>query len=129
VVAGDSRIRILVIAEKASVRDAIREALAEVGHEVVGAADASVGLWAYQQNPADVVFIDIMVAGRMKASEFIRQIHKYSLDAHVIAVSGRSSYGGRDPLMLARELGAFQTIRAPFSQSQLLEVLRAAQAR
>ena len=125
VVAGSSRIRVLVIAEKASVRDSIRETLTEVGHEVVDAADASVGLWAYQQNPADVVFIDVLVAGRMKASEFIRQIRKYSPDARVIAVSGRSSYRGPDPLMLARELGAFKTIRAPFSQAQLLEVLQA----
>ena len=129
VAAGSSRIRVLVIAEKASVRDSIRETLTGVGHEVVDAADANVGLWAYQQNPADVVFIDVLVAGRLKASEFIRQIRKYSPDARVIAVSGRSSYRGPDPLTLARELGAFQTIRAPFSQAQLLEVLKASQPR
>ena len=126
VVTDSWRIRVLVIAEKAVVRDSIRETLNAVGHEVVDAADASVGLWAYQQNPADVVFIDVLVAGRMNAGEFIRQVRKYSPDAHVVAVSGRSSYGGRDPLMLARELGALQTIRAPFSQTQLLEVLRPA---
>ncbi len=126
VVADSRKIRILVIAEKAVVRDSIRQTLNEIGHEVVDAADASVGLWAYQQSPADVVFIDVLVAGHMNASEFIRQIRKYSPDAHVVAVSGRSSYGGRNPLLLARELGAVQTIRAPFSQSQLLEVLRPA---
>ena len=127
VVTDSCRIRVLVIAEKAVVRDSIRETLTKVGHEVVDAADASIGLWAYQQNPADVVFIDVLVAGRMKASEFIRQIRKYSAAAHVIAVSGRSSYRGPDPLTVARELGAFHTLRAPFSQNQLLEVLRATQ--
>jgi CheY-like chemotaxis protein len=127
VVVTDSwKIRVLVIAEKAIIRDSIRETLNEVGHEVVDAADASVALWAYQQNPADVVFIDVLVAGYMNASEFIRQIRKYSPDAHVVAVSGRASYGGRDPLLLARKLGAVQTIRAPFSQAQLLEVLQPA---
>lgn len=126
VVADSRKIRILVIAKKAIVRDSIRETLNQVGHEVVDAADASVGLWSYQQNPADVVFIDVLVAGRLNAGEFIRQIRKYSPDAHVVAVSGRSSYGGRDPLTLARELGALQTIRAPFTQAQLLEVLRPA---
>jgi len=126
VVTDSWRIRILVIAEKAIVRDSIRETLSQVGHEVVDAADAAVGLWAYQQNPADVVFIDVLVAGRMNAGEFIRQIRKYSPDAHVIAVSGRTSRGIRDPLTLAKELGAFQTIRAPFSQTQLLEVLEPA---
>jgi DNA-binding NtrC family response regulator len=115
-----------VIAEKTVVRDSIRETLREVGHEVVDAADASIGLWAYQQEPADVVFIDVLVAGSLKAGEFIRQIRKYSPDAHVIAVSGRTSYRGPDPLMIARELGALQTLRAPFSQAQLLEVLRPA---
>ena len=125
VVANSLKIRILVIAAKPVVRDTLRETLAEIGHEVVDAADASVGLWAYQQNPADVVFIDVFVAGRMEAGEFIRQIRKYSPDARVIAMSGRTSYGGRDPLRVARELGALQTIRAPFSQAQLLEVLQA----
>jgi CheY-like chemotaxis protein len=125
VVSGDSRIRILVVAEKAVVRDAIRETLREVGHEVVDAADASVALWAHQQDPADVIFIDVLSAGRLEAGEFIRQIRKYSPDARVIAVSGRTSYRGPDPLRVARELGAFQTIRAPFSRAELLEVLRA----
>ena len=128
VVANSLRIRILVIAEKTVVRDTLREALTEIGHEVVDAADASVGLWAYQQNPADVVFIDVFVTGRMEAGEFIRQIRKYSPDARVVAMSGRTSYGGRDPLRVARELGAFQTIRAPFSQAQLLEVLEETRA-
>lgn len=124
VVANSLRMRILVIAEKTVVREAIRESLTEVGHEVVDAADASVGLWGYQQNPADVVFVDALMGGRMKATEFIRQIRKYSPEARVIAVSGRSSYGGPDPLTIARELGAFRTVRAPFSQAQLIEVLR-----
>jgi DNA-binding NtrC family response regulator len=122
-------VRILVIAEKAAVRDALRETLVDVGHDVVDAADASVGLWAYQQDPADVVFIDVIAAGRMAAGEFIRQIRKYSSDAHVIAVSGRTSYSGVDALRLARELGASQTIRAPFSQAQLLEVIERARPR
>lgn len=125
VVSGNWRMRILVIAEKKVVRDAIRETLSEEGHEAVDAADASVGLWAYQQNPADMVFVDVLAAGRMDAGEFIRQIRKYSPDACVIAVSARTSYTGRDPLKIARELGASRTIRAPFSREQLLEVVAA----
>ncbi len=124
VIPGDMRMRVLVIAGKEIVRNSIRAVLAEVGHEVIDAADASIGLFAYQQSPADVVFIDVLVAGRMPAGEFIRQIRKFSPDARIVAVSGRSSFGGPDPLMVARELGASQTIRAPFSQSQLLEAVR-----
>jgi DNA-binding NtrC family response regulator len=115
----------MVVAEKASVRDAIRTTLTDVGHEVVDAADASVALWAYQQDPADVVFIDVFAAGRMESGEFMRQIRRYSPDACVIAVSGRTSYRGRDPLHVARELGAFRTLRAPFSRAELLEALQA----
>jgi DNA-binding NtrC family response regulator len=125
VVSGDSRIRILVIAEKEVVRDSIRTTLTELGHEAVDAADANVGLWAYQQDPADVVFIDVISAGRLEAGEFIRQVRKYSPDARVIGVSGRTSYSGPDQLRIARELGAFRTIRAPFSQSDLLDALDA----
>lgn len=124
VVTGDSRIRILVVSEKAALREAIRGSLTEVGHEVVDAADASVALWAYEQNPTDVVFIDVLSAGRLDAGEFIRQIRKYSPDARVIAVSGRVSYRGPDPLNVARELGAVRTIRAPFSRAELLDVIK-----
>jgi len=125
VVTGDARIRIMVIAEKDAIRDAIRITLTEVGHEVVDAADASVALWAYQQDPADVIFVDVFAAGRMESGEFMRQIHRFSPDARVIAVSGRTSYRGPDPLRVAQELGASRTLRAPFSKAELLEVLRA----
>ena len=123
VVSGNRRMRILVVAEKEGVRDSIRITLTEAGHEVVDAADASVALWAYQQDPADVVFIDVFAAGRMESGEFIRQVRKYAPDARVVAVSGRTSYRGPDPLRVAQELGATKTIRAPFSRAQLLDVL------
>jgi DNA-binding NtrC family response regulator len=115
----------MVVAEKEAIRDAIRIALTEVGHEVVDAADASVALWAYQQDPADVIFIDVFAAGRMESGEFMRQIHRLSPDARVIAVSGRTSYRGPDQLRVAQELGAFRTLRAPFSKAELLDVLQA----
>jgi CheY-like chemotaxis protein len=124
VVSGDSRIRILVVAEKAALRDAIRKTLTDMGHEAVDAADASVALWSYQQDPSDVVFVDVLAAGRLEAGEFIRQIRKYSPDARVIAVSGRTSYRGPDALRVAKELGATRTIRAPFTRAELLDVLQ-----
>jgi DNA-binding NtrC family response regulator len=114
----------MVVAEKAAIRDAIRITLNEIGHEVVDAADASVALWAYQQDPADVIFIDVFAAGRMESGEFMRQIHRYSPDAQVIAVSGRSSYRGPDPLRVAHQLGASRTLRAPFSRAELLDVIK-----
>jgi len=129
VVTGRWRMRVLVIAAQEVVRNALRDALEDVGHQVADAANSEVGLWAYQQNPADVVFVDVLATGRTPGSEFIRQILKYSPDAKVIAVSGRTSYSGPDPLRLARELGAFRTIRAPFSQEQLLEVIESVQAK
>jgi len=125
VVAGDTRIRILVIAEKLPVRESIRRTLTEFGHEVVDAADASVALWAYQQDPTDVVFIDVLAAGRLDSGEFIRQVQKYAPDARIVAVSGRASYRGPDPLRVALQLGALHTIRAPFSRMELLEVIEA----
>jgi DNA-binding NtrC family response regulator len=115
----------MVVAEKAAIRDSIRLTLAEVGHEVVDAADASVALWAYQQDPADLIFIDVFAVGRMESGEFMRQIHRISPDVHVIAVSGRTSYRGPDPLRVAKELGAFRTLRAPFARAELLEAVRA----
>lgn len=128
VVASSWMKRVLVVADKEVVRDALRGLLEHVGHEVVDAADANVALWAYGQNPADVVFIDVAISGRLDAAEFIRLLRKGYPDARIVAISGRTSFGGRDPLRIAKQLGAVKTVRAPFSSAEILQILEEAQS-
>ena len=126
VVTNSRTARVLVIAEQAVVRETMGAILGAVGHEVIQAADAAVGLWAYGREPADVVFIDVFASGRMEANEFIRHVRREDPDARVVAMAGRRSFGFSDPLALAKQLGAVGTLRVPFSHADILRVLEEA---
>lgn len=126
IVTNSLKARVIVIAQREVVRQMVRAFLSTAGHEVLEAADASIGLWAYGENPADVVFIDVLVPGRMDAGEFVRQLRREHGDARVVAISGRPSYGMADPLLVVKQLGAAKTIRMPFSSEELLLTLEEA---
>ncbi len=125
-VANNSMARVLVISQKPDLRDALRGVLSEAQHEVIEAADAGVGLWAYRVEPADVVLVDVLATGRIDAAEFIRKLRKEFPDARVVAMSGRTSYGVADPLAVAKQLGAIRTVRIPLSRQEILQVVEEA---
>ena len=115
--------RILVIDQHAALRETLQTMLTSAGHEVVEAADAAVALAAYQAVPADVVIIDVLAPGRMQAPEFLRRLRRGFPDARVVAMAGRPSYQGVDPLAVTQGLGAARTIRMPLSREDLLRVV------
>jgi CheY-like chemotaxis protein len=115
--------RVLIIEQKDVVRETLRTILAGAGHDVVEAADAGVGLAAYELAPPDIVFIDVLGSGRMDAPEFVRRLRQTFPDARVVAMAGRPSYGVVDPLSVARQLGAMGSIRMPFSRDEVLRVV------
>lgn len=119
VVSNTRMARVMVISGKDELRDALRSILASARHEIVEAADAVVGLTAYQQNPTDVVFIDVLSAGRMEATEFIRKLRRDFPDARVVAMSSRTSFGVADPLAVAKQLGAVKTLRVPCTADEI----------
>lgn len=115
--------RVLVIEQKEVIREALRIILAGAGHEIVEAADAGVGLAAYRDEPADVVLIDVLAAGRMSGPDFIRRLRREFPDARVIGMAGRPSYATVDPLAVTHGLGAVSTIRAPFAAADVLKTV------
>jgi CheY-like chemotaxis protein len=119
---------VMVISGKDETRHALRMILASAQHEIFEAADAAVGLAAYQQNPVDVVFVDVVSSGRMEAAEFIRQLRRDFPDARVVAISTRTSYGVADPLAIAKQLGAMKALRVPCSQEEIHRALAEARS-
>ncbi len=115
--------RILIIEEHAGARGALHLALASAGHEVIEAADAGVGLLAFERAPADVVFLDVLAPGRMDAPEFLRRLRRLFPEARVVAVAGRPSYTGVDHLAVAQGLGAVRALRMPVTREQLLKIV------
>jgi CheY-like chemotaxis protein len=120
--------RILIVAQRDVVREAVRTVLASAGNEVIEAADAGVALWMYGKSWVDMLFVDLQAPGDMDAGEFIRQLKRQYPDARIVAMSARRSYGVSDPAAVAKQLGATALLRVPFSRTDLLEALEDARA-
>jgi len=120
--------RVLVVTHNQALRNMLRDMLGGVGHEVVETDDAGVALAAYQTVPADVVVLDIVAPGRISAPDFLRQLRRRFPDARVVALAGRPSYAGVDPLAIVTGLGAVRSIRAPIAREGLLKVVAEARA-
>jgi len=116
--------RVLVIAQTEAVRTALAAILAEAGHEVIEAADAGVGLAAYRTVPADAVFLDLLTPGRVSATDFLRILRREYPDARVVAIAGRHSFAGVDPLSVAKGLGATRALRIPLTREQVLQAVQ-----
>lgn len=120
--------RVLVTTHNPQLRNLLRDMLAGAGHEVVEADDAAVALAAYQTVPADVVIIDIVAPGRLSAPDFLRQLRRSFPDARVMALAGRPSFAGVDPLAIVQGLGAVRSLRAPIAREALLRMVEEARA-
>jgi len=126
VVANTRAARILLVGQKDPVRDALRSVLLGAGHDVVEAADAAVGLVAYEATPADVVLLDVLASGRMEAADFARQLRRQFPDARLVAIARRPTYGMVDPLAVVQRLGGAHTLRLPAAPADVLAVVDAA---
>ena len=115
--------RVLVVGANEALRDILRAPLARAGHDVTEAADAGVGLAAYEANPADVVLLDVPATGRMDAPEFLRRLRGSFPEARVVLLVHRNSKGEADPMAGAGDLGAVPTIQMPVSREDLLRAV------
>lgn len=120
--------RILVVGANEALRDVLRTPLTRAGNDVTEAADAGVGLAAYEANPADVIILDVQATGRMDAPEFMRRLRVSSPDARVVALTHRASQEEADPTAVARGLGAAATIQMPVSREDLFRAVDEARA-
>jgi CheY-like chemotaxis protein len=118
--------RIILIDQNAAVREHMAVMLAGAGHEVIEAGDASVGLAAYETVPADVVFLDVLGAGRLDPTDFVRRLRRRYPDARVVAMAGRPTYGGVDLLAVMQGLGAVRTLRMPVTRDKILQTVEEA---
>jgi CheY-like chemotaxis protein len=123
VMQGPAAVRVLIVGANEALRDILRNPLFRSGHDVVEAADAAVGLAAYEAAPADVVLLDVQATGRMEAPEFLRRLHGSFPDARVVALTRRTTMGDADPLAGTPGLGAVATLQMPISRDDLLRAV------
>lgn len=114
--------RILVIDDELSVRESIREMLAEQGHEVSSAPDARQAMAMVSQSPPDLIICDVQLPDQ-NGLELFRLIKEGYPRLPVIIMTG---YGTTEIAIEATKLGAFDYQLKPFDPSQMLRTVERA---
>ena len=115
--------RILVVDDEELVREAVRLALEEDGHEVCEAPDGVAGIASYRSEPADLVVIDLIMPGK-DGIETIRDLRREFPEIKILAVSGRGGVQINANLERAKRVGADLTLPKPFDPDTIREAVR-----
>jgi DNA-binding response OmpR family regulator len=112
--------RILAVEDDERIRTAVRLALEDEGWEVAEAATGEDALQHFQNQPADVVLIDIMLPG-MDGFEVCRSIRRSS-DVPIVMVTARAD---THDVVAGLEAGADDYLTKPFAPKELSARIRA----
>jgi DNA-binding response OmpR family regulator len=110
---------ILVIEDHPLLMTALREALEEVGHQVLTAPTGIAGVELYDEHPVDLVITEIAMTER-EGLEPIEHLRGHPHRPSIIAMSGGSHHGSFDVLRAAKVSGADATLLKPFGWQELL---------
>jgi len=111
-------VRVLVIDDDDTVRDAVSLMLQSMGHEAIAADGGIAGLKLVHAEAPDIIITDILMPD-MEGIEAIFRIKEFKEDAKIIAMSGGGSTRGLDLLKLAHRAGAASTLSKPFGRDEL----------
>jgi len=112
--------KILVVDDKANVRDLLRDYLTQQGFTVVTAVNGREALFTARHENPDIVLLDIMMP-EMDGYEFLRQ-YRRERSVPVIVITAREA---ESDAVLGLELGADDYIIKPFRMRELAARVRA----
>ena len=112
--------RILAVEDDERIRTAVRLALEDEGWEVAEAATGEDALQHFQNQPSDVVLIDIMLPG-IDGFEVCRSIRRAS-DVPIVMVTARAD---THDVVAGLEAGADDYLTKPFAPKELSARIRA----
>jgi two-component system, OmpR family, response regulator MtrA len=112
--------RILAVEDDERIRTAVRLALEDEGWEVAEAATGEDALQHFQNEPSDVVLIDIMLPG-IDGFEVCRSIRRSS-DVPIVMVTARAD---THDVVAGLEAGADDYLTKPFAPKELSARIRA----
>jgi DNA-binding response OmpR family regulator len=112
--------RILAVEDDERIRTAVRLALEDEGWEVAEAATGEDALQHFQNQPSDVVLIDIMLPG-IDGFEVCRSIRR-STDVPIVMVTARAD---THDVVAGLEAGADDYLTKPFAPKELSARIRA----
>ena len=114
--------QILIIDDEAGMRQMLRTALEDEGHEVMEAPDGETGQALFRDNPTDVIITDMLMPGK-EGIQTIRELLQDSPEAKIIAISGGGIKASPVYLSAAEEFGAFRTFQKPFNILELVQAI------
>jgi CheY-like chemotaxis protein len=114
-----AKVRILVVEDESSVREAIFKILKNYGHEVVTAADGPSALKHFEENSFDMVMTDLSLPGP-SGWEVAKAIRKSSPKTPVVLLSGWDINPGDKEM---QESGVDRLLTKPVKVKDLLAVI------
>ena len=111
---------VLVIDDEAQIRRMLRRVLETEGYEVMDAADGSIGISLYRENPTDLVLTDIFMPNK-EGLETIMTLKRDFPEVRILAMSGGGVMDSAACLRMAKGLGAARVYVKPFEIEGLLK--------
>jgi CheY-like chemotaxis protein len=115
--------RVLVVDDEDLMREAVRFALEQDGHEIFEAENGQMALILFEEKRPDVVITDLIMPQK-EGIETIRVLRKRYPDAKIVALSGRGGITLNANLERARQVGADAAILKPCTSDEIREAVR-----
>jgi CheY-like chemotaxis protein len=116
-------VRILVVDDNTSMREAVCEMLQQAGYETISVENGRFATQIHRNDPIDIIVTDLFMP-ETDGLEIIYQFRHEYPDVKIIAVSGGGSRGQVELLTVAKKMGAQRTLMKPFSWEDLLAAVQ-----
>ena len=117
----DRPLRILIVEDEESYREALQAGLSKEGFDVELAADGAEGLRVFTESPPDLVLLDLMLPG-MPGTEVCRRMRQIAPPVPVIMVTALDA---EVDVVLGLELGAADYVTKPYRLRELIARIQA----
>ncbi|MEQ8194099.1 MAG: response regulator [Rhodospirillales bacterium] len=114
---------ILIIDDEEIARYTLREILESENHRVTEAADGVEAGKIFRRESFDLVITDIIMPDK-EGLETIREFKQFRPETPIIAISGGGRFRTDAYLKFAEELGADHTLNKPFTDDDLLALVK-----
>ncbi len=112
---------ILIIDDEEVMRDVLGSLLSAEGYRVDLARTGEEGLEKFRERPYDLVLLDVSMPG-MGGIATLQELLRLDPEAVVVIITAYATF---ETAMAAWQLGAFNCIRKPFQNEQILQVVEA----
>lgn len=113
--------RLLIVEDDSTLRDALRQGLEEAGFAVDASADGEEGLWYARTSEYDVIVLDLMLP-RVDGLTILRRVRGEGNVAPILILTAKDTVADR---VQGLDLGADDYLVKPFAFAELLARVRA----